>query len=104
MGHGKTPVPGWLKSKNGAQKQGGRWDQDNRGMPTMSTSQVLQHLYSLDSSSPEFLHSLYCLIQVDNEEQYLINLQGSELSCLVNFLDGVGALPLASFHAYNWTL
>ena len=39
--------------------------------------------------------------QVDNEEPYLINLQGSESSRLVDFLDEVRALPLVSFHTYR---
>lgn len=66
-------------------------------MSTMSTSQVLRHLYTLDTSSPDFLRYLYRLIQVDKEEQYLINVRGVELSLLVDFLDGVRTLPLAFF-------
>ncbi|KAF9789636.1 kinase-like domain-containing protein [Thelephora terrestris] len=54
----------------------------------MSTSQVLQHLYSLDTSSPDLLRYLYYLIQNDDEDQYLSSLQGSELTRLVDFLDG----------------
>jgi hypothetical protein len=67
--------------------------------PTMSTSQVLQRLYSLDASSPDFLRYLYCLIQTDEEEQYLSSLQGLELVRLVDFLDGVSVpspQPLSS--------
>ncbi|KAF9779311.1 CNH domain-containing protein [Thelephora terrestris] len=54
----------------------------------MSTSQVLQHLYTLDTSSPDLLRYLYYLIQNDDEEQYVSSLQGSELTRLVDFLDG----------------
>jgi len=61
--------------------------------PAMSTSQVLQHLYSLDISSQYLLRYLYCLIQHDEEEQYLSSLQGPELSRLVEFLDKVRVLP-----------
>ncbi|KAF9785472.1 kinase-like domain-containing protein [Thelephora terrestris] len=61
----------------------------------MSTSQVLQRLYSLDASSPDFLRYLYCLIQTDEEEQYLSSLQGLELVRLVDFLDGIlGVAPI----------
>lgn len=59
----------------------------------MSTSQVLQHLYSLDTSSSDFLRCLYCLFRSDEEEQYLFTLQGSELTRLVDFLDEVRFFP-----------
>ena len=59
----------------------------------MSTSQVLQHLYSLDISSQDLSRYLYWLIQRDEEEQYLVSLQGSELARLVEFLDKVRVLP-----------
>ena len=64
----------------------------------MSIAQVLQHLYSLDTTSPDFMCYLYCLIQSDEEEQYLSSLQGSELTRLVDFLDEVRPLfwPLSS--------
>jgi len=55
----------------------------------MSTSQVLQYLYSLNVSSPNLSRYLYCLIERDEEEQYLSSLQGSELGRLVDFLDEV---------------
>ena len=61
----------------------------------MSTSQVLQQLYSLDTSSPNLPRHLYCLIQRDEEEQYLSGLRGLELDRLVDFLDEVRALPFA---------
>ena len=59
--------------------------------PTMTTSQVLQYLYSLDTSSPNLSRSLYCLIQRDEQDQYLSSLRGSELDRLVDFLDEVRA-------------
>ena len=64
----------------------------------MSIAQVLQHLYSLDTTSPDFMRYLYCLIRSDEEEQYLSSLQGSELTRLVDFLDEVRPLfwPLSS--------
>jgi hypothetical protein len=58
----------------------------------MSTSRILQRLYSLDTSSPDFLRHLYCLIQDDKKEQYLTSLRGSELTRLVDFLDKVHAV------------
>ena len=62
----------------------------------MATSQVLTHLYSLDTSSPEFSRYLYRLIQHDEEEEYLSTLQGPELLKLVDFLDAVLSLPYPS--------
>ena len=61
----------------------------------MSTSQDLQVLYSLDSSSPDFSRHLCSLIRDDEKEQYLTSLQGSELACLVGFLDQVRTVPPA---------
>ena len=69
----------------------------SRGDPlTMSTSRILQRLYSLDTSSPDFLRHLFCLIQHDEKEHYLTSLQGSSLAQLVNFLDGVRTILSAS--------
>jgi len=59
----------------------------------MSTSRILQYLYSLDISSPNLPSYLYCLIQRDEEDEYLSSLQGSELTRLVDFLDEVRTLP-----------
>jgi len=59
---------------------------------TMSTSQTLQNLYSLDVSSPDIPHLLDGLIQRDEKEQHLSSLQGPELTRLVDFLDQVRAL------------
>lgn len=61
----------------------------------MSASQVIQHLYSLDKSSPDFLRVLYGLIRHDEDEQYTSNLRGPELARLVDFLDEVRALSSA---------
>jgi len=61
----------------------------------MSTSRVLQRLYSLDTSSPDFSRYLYFLIRYDEEEQYLASLKGSELDRLVDFLDEVRTPPSA---------
>ena len=61
----------------------------------MSASQILQQLYSLDISSPNLSRYIYCLIQRDEEDQYLSSLQGSELGRLVDFLDQVRTLPSA---------
>ena len=55
----------------------------------MSTSQILQHLYSLDASSPDISRLVYSLIRRDEEERYLSSLKGLELARLVNFLDDV---------------
>jgi len=62
-------------------------------LPTMSASEVLQHLYSLDTSSPNLPRYLHRFIQRDGEEQYLSGLQELELDRLVDFLDEVRALP-----------
>ena len=59
----------------------------------MATSRVLQRLYSLDASSPDFLRNLYCLLQYDEKEQYLTSLRGLALTRLVDFLDEVRTLP-----------
>ena len=61
----------------------------------MSASEVLQRLYSLDTSSPDFLRVLYGLIRRDEDEQYSSSLEGEELARLVDFLDDVRSLPPA---------
>ena len=66
----------------------------------MTTSRILQRLYSLGTSSPDFLRHLYLLIQRDEKEQYLTSLQGSELVRLVDFLDEVRAV-LAVFYQFT---
>ena len=62
----------------------------------MPTSQTLQHLYSFNTFSPEFSRCLDRLIRSDEEDRYLFGLQGLELTRLVDFLDRVRVLPLAS--------
>ena len=59
----------------------------------MSASEILQYLYSLDTSSPDFLRVLYGLIRHDEDEQYSSSLEGEELARLVDFLDDVCPLP-----------
>ena len=66
----------------------------------MSTPWILDRLYSLDTSSPEFLRHLFSLIHSDKEEQYLISLKGYRLARLVYFLDKVHATPSA-FHRFT---
>jgi len=63
----------------------------------MSASKILQHLYSLDTSSPGISRLIYGLIRHDEEDQYLSSLQGPELARLVDFLDEVRNL-LSAFH------
>ena len=58
----------------------------------MSASRTLQHLYSLNTSSPGTARLIYGLIRQDEEEQYLATLQGSELARLIDFLDEVRTL------------
>ena len=62
-----------------------------------NTSRILQHLYSLDGSSPDFLRHLHCLIQYDEEERYLTNLKGPELMRLLDLLDKVRATVPSTF-------
>ena len=57
-----------------------------------ATSRILQRLYSLDTSSPDFLRHLYCLIQYDDKEKYLTNMKEPELTRLLDFLDRVRAV------------
>ena len=57
------------------------------------TSRILQHLYSLAASSPDFVRYLHCLIRYDEEEQYLTNLEEPELTRLLDFLDKVRVFP-----------
>ena len=63
----------------------------------MSTSWILHRIYSLDTSSLDFSHHLYCLIRHDQEDQYLTTLQGPQLARLVDFLDKVRVLPSAFY-------
>ena len=59
----------------------------------MSTSQVLQYLYSFNTFSPEFSRCLDLLIKSDDADHYLLGLQRPELTRLVDFLDRVRVLP-----------
>jgi len=63
----------------------------------MSASQILQNLYSLDTSSPDISRLIYGLIRHDEEERYLSSLQGLELARLIDFLDQVRT-PLLDSH------
>ena len=67
------------------------------GPPTMSTIWNLHYLYPLGPSSPGFLRRLYSLIRYDEEDRYLLSLQGPELTRLLDFLDRVCPL-LPSFY------
>ena len=58
-----------------------------------NTSRILQHLYSLDASSLDFLRYLHCLLRYDEEERYLITLKEPELTRLLDFLDKVRVVP-----------
>ena len=58
-----------------------------------NTSRIFQRLYSLDTSSPDFLCYLRGLIQYDKEEQYLTNLEEPGITRLLDFLDKVRAVP-----------
>ena len=69
---------------------------ESGGSATMSASQVIQRLYTLDTSSPDFLRALHAFIRHDEAEQYTSSLQEPELTRLVDFLDEVCALPPAS--------
>ena len=58
------------------------------------TSRILQRLYSLDASSPDFSRYLHSLIRYDQRERYLTNLEEHELTRLLDFLDNkVRAVP-----------
>ena len=66
-----------------------------------NTSRILQCLYSLDTSSSDFLCYLSGLIQYDKEEQYLTNLKEAELTQLLDFLDKVRAVP-STFRRFRY--
>ena len=69
----------------------------------MATSQILQHLYSFNTSSPDFSRYLYHLIQSDGEDHYLLGLQGSDLIRAVDFLDKVRVPTPASIQLAKQT-
>ena len=62
----------------------------------MATPKILQILYSYSTFSPEFSRFLDRLIQSDQEDHYLSNLQGSDMTRPVGFLDKVRVPPSAS--------
>ena len=66
----------------------------------LMTPSILRRLYSLDTSSHDFLRSLCSLFRHDEEAQYFTNLRGTEPARLVDFLDGVCTLPSA-FHQFT---
>jgi len=76
----------------------------NADPPAMSTSQILQHLYLLGTSSPDISRLVYSLIRRDEEERYLSSLKGSELARLVDFLDEVRILLSSFCLVTKWTL
>ena len=57
--------------------------------PIMAACEILQQLYALETSSPDFLRVLYSWIRSDEDEQYSNGLEGGELTRLVDFLDTV---------------
>ena len=61
----------------------------------MATANILQRLYSLNTSSPHLCRNLHDLIQSDGEDRYLSGLQGSDLVRLVDFLEKVRVSPSA---------
>ena len=63
----------------------------------MTTAQILQYIYSFNPLPPDFPRYLDWLIQSDQQEHYLSNLQGPELTRLVDFLGWVRPLFFASF-------
>ena len=67
----------------------------------MSAPWILYRLYSLDPSSPDFLHRLYPLIRHDEKEQFSTSLQGLQLIRLVDLLDEVRTVPSAFINLRN---
>ena len=61
----------------------------------MSTPWILYRLYTLNTSSADFLRYFHSLILRDDVEEYLTSLQGPQLARLVDFLDKVRTLPSA---------
>ena len=57
--------------------------------PAMSASTALHKLYSLDTTSPEFLRGLYAFVRSDEDGKHSADLNGVELTRLVDFLDNV---------------
>ena len=57
----------------------------------MPAPEILQQLYSLKTSSPEFLRVLWAFIKNDEDEKFSSGLKGEELTQLIDFLDNVRA-------------
>jgi hypothetical protein len=55
----------------------------------MPAPEILQQLYTLKTSSPEFLRVLWALIKSDEDEKFSSGLEGEELTRLIDFLDNV---------------
>lgn len=55
----------------------------------MPAPEILQQLYSLKTSSPEFLRVLWAFIKNDEDEKFSSGLKGEELTQLIDFLDNV---------------
>ena len=68
-----------------------------------NTSRTLQRLYSLETSSPDFIRHLRYLIQFDQEEEYLTKLESPELTRVVDFLDKARTVP-STFLQFQDTL
>lgn len=86
---GRAPEQSWGRHTGRGRRRQGEAISSSAAHDAMSTSQILRDLYSLDTSSPDFSRNLYCLLKSDEDEQFLANTRGSELSRLVDFLDGV---------------
>ena len=69
----------------------------------MAACEILQQLYALETSSPDFLRVLYTWIRRDDDEQYSNGLEGGELTRLVDFLDSVCPLSPTSSPLTNKT-
>ena len=67
----------------------------------MPASDVLEELYALDPCSSDFPRTLFSFIKSDEEEQYSKNLEGEELTRLMDFLDNVRPLPISFFLVAN---
>ena len=59
----------------------------------MPAPEILQQLYSLKTSSPQFLRVLCAFIKNDEDEKFSSGLEGEELTRLIDFLDNVRPSP-----------
>lgn len=69
--------------------------------PIMAACEIIQQLYALETSSPDFLRVLYSWIRSDEDEQYSSRLKGGELTRLVDFLDSVCPLSPTPFSSHE---